>query len=168
MNKLNGFLYGLLSSASFGLIPLFTIPAMREGMNFESILFYRFLFACLALGCILLLDKQSFHIKRKEIPSLMLLAFLYLMSAVFLFLCYRPRSGRCLLPLLWRQFGRNYRPRIVYRPPVGFGICTLSGYGQPAQNRTDEGITAYFLCFPVRHALIAGRHRYYYRHTNHP
>lgn len=50
MNKLNGFLYGLLSSASFGLIPLFTIPAMREGMNFESILFYRFLFACLALG----------------------------------------------------------------------------------------------------------------------
>ena len=33
MNKLNGFLYGLLSSASFGLIPLFTIPAMREGMN---------------------------------------------------------------------------------------------------------------------------------------
>ena len=38
MNKLNGFLYGLLSSASFGLIPLFTIPAMREGMNFESCL----------------------------------------------------------------------------------------------------------------------------------
>ena len=62
---------------------------MREGMNFESILFYRFLFACLALGCILLLDKQSFHIKRKEIPSLMLLAFLYLMSAVFLFWGYK-------------------------------------------------------------------------------
>ena len=79
----------MLSSASFGLIPLFTIPAMREGMNFESILFYRFLFACLALGCILLLDKQSFHIKRKEIPSLMLLAFLYLMSAVFLFWGYK-------------------------------------------------------------------------------
>ena len=200
MNKLNG----LLSSASFGLIPLFTIPAMREGMNFESILFYRFLFACLALGCILLLDKQSFHIKRKEIPSLMLLAFLYLMSAVFLFwgykfmasgvattihfmypvlttlimmIFFRERKSTwrffaialaVVLPLLWRQFGRNYRPRIVYRPPVGFGICTLSGYGQPAQNRTDEGITAYFLCFPVRHALIAGRHRYYYRHTNHP
>ena len=89
MNKFNGFLYGLLSSASFGLIPLFTIPAMREGMHFESILFYRFLFACLALGCILLLDKQSFRISRKEIPSLSLLAFLYLMSAVFLFWGYK-------------------------------------------------------------------------------
>ena len=45
MNKLNGFLYGLLSSASFGLIPLFTIPVMRQGMQFESILLYRFAFA---------------------------------------------------------------------------------------------------------------------------
>ena len=49
MNKLNGFLYGLLSSASFGLIPMFTIPAMQQGMQFESILLYRFAFATLAL-----------------------------------------------------------------------------------------------------------------------
>lgn len=84
MNKFNGFLYGLLSSASFGLIPLFTIPAMHRGMNFESILFYRFLFATIALGCILLLDKQSFRIRLKEIPSLILLAFFYLASSLFL------------------------------------------------------------------------------------
>lgn len=89
MNKFNGFLYGLLSSASFGLIPLFTIPAMRHGMNFESILFYRFLFATIALGCILLLDKQSFRLQRRDIPPLMLLAFFYLISAVFLFWGYK-------------------------------------------------------------------------------
>ena len=62
MNKLNGFLYGLLSSASFGLIPMFTIPAMQQGMQFESILLYRFAFATLALGVILLIDGQSFHV----------------------------------------------------------------------------------------------------------
>ena len=67
MNKLNGFLYGLLSSASFGLIPLFTIPVMRQGMQFESILLYRFAFATLALGLILLLDGQSFRINRRDI-----------------------------------------------------------------------------------------------------
>ena len=89
MNKLNGFLYGLLSSASFGLIPLFTIPVMRQGMQFESILLYRFAFATLALGLILLLDGQSFRINRRNIPSLVLLAFLYLMSAVFLFWGYK-------------------------------------------------------------------------------
>lgn len=89
MNKINGFLYGLLSSASFGLIPLFTLPAMQQGMHFESILFYRFVLAALALGAILLLDKQSFRIEKREIPSLILLALLYLMSAVFLFWGYK-------------------------------------------------------------------------------
>jgi RarD protein len=89
MNKINGFLYGLLSSASFGLIPLFAIPIMRQGMQFESILLYRFLFACLALATILLLTKQSFRIRIKEIPSLLLLAFLYDASAVFLFWGYK-------------------------------------------------------------------------------
>lgn len=89
MNKLNGFLYGLLSSASFGLIPMFTIPAMRQGMQFESILLYRFAFATLALGAILLIDGQSFRINRRDIPSLLLLAFFYLISAVFLFWGYK-------------------------------------------------------------------------------
>lgn len=89
MNKINGFLYGLLSSASFGLIPLFTIPAMRQGMEFWSILLYRFLFAMLALAGILLLDKQSFRIQRKEILPLLWLAFLYDTSAVFLFWGYK-------------------------------------------------------------------------------
>ena len=89
MNKLNGFLYGLLSSASFGLIPMFTIPAMQQGMQFESILLYRFAFATLALGVILLIDGQSFRINRPDIPSLLLLAFFYLISAVFLFWGYK-------------------------------------------------------------------------------
>lgn len=89
MNKINGFLYGLLSSASFGLIPLFALPAMQQGMHFESILLYRFVFAALALGAILLLNGQSFRIQQKEIPSLLLLAFLYLVSAVFLFWGYQ-------------------------------------------------------------------------------
>lgn len=89
MNKINGFLYGLLSSASFGLIPLFAIPAMQNGMQFDSILLYRFIFACIALGCILLLDRQSFRISRKDILPLLLLTLLYLMSAVFLFWGYK-------------------------------------------------------------------------------
>ena len=89
MNKLNGFLFGLLSSASFGLIPMLTIPAMQQGMQFESILLYRFAFATLALGVILLIDGQSFRINRRDIPSLLLLAFFYLISAVFLFWGYK-------------------------------------------------------------------------------
>lgn len=89
MNKINGFLYALLSSASFGLIPLFTIPTMCQGMEFWSVLLYRFLFAMLALAGILLLDKQSFRIRKQEILPLLLLAFFYDSSAVFLFWGYQ-------------------------------------------------------------------------------
>ena len=68
---------------------MFTIPAMQQGMQFESILLYRFAFATLALGVILLIDGQSFRINRRDIPSLLLLAFFYLISAVFLFWGYK-------------------------------------------------------------------------------
>ena len=88
MNKFNGFLYGLLSSASFGLIPLFTIPIMWQGMEFGSILLYRFIFATIALAFIMLISKESFRIQREEIFPLCFLAFLYLMSALFLFWSY--------------------------------------------------------------------------------
>lgn len=43
MNKLKGFIYGLATSVTFGLIPLFTLPLMQGGMPLDSILFYRFL-----------------------------------------------------------------------------------------------------------------------------
>ena len=89
MNKFNGILYGLLSSASFGLIPLFTIPIMWQGMEFGSILLYRFIFAAIALAIIMLLSKESFKITRRDIAPLGLLSFLYLMSALFLFWGYK-------------------------------------------------------------------------------
>lgn len=60
-----------------------------KGCQFESILLYRFAFATLALGVILLIDGQSFRINRRDIPSLLLLAFFYLISAVFLFWGYK-------------------------------------------------------------------------------
>ena len=43
-NNLKGFAYGIATSVTFGLIPLFTLPLMEKGMRFDSILFYRFLF----------------------------------------------------------------------------------------------------------------------------
>ena len=129
MNKVNGFLYGLLSSASFGLIPLFTIPAMQAGMQFESILFYRFLFACMALGGILLINGQSFRISRRDIPSLLLLAILYLMSAVFLMMLFfkEKKSG-------WR---------IAAIASAVIGVYFLSG------GNTETGSFSFFGLFIV-------------------
>ena len=75
MNNLKGFAFGILTSATFGLIPLFTLPLMAKGMQFDSILFYRFLFAALALASIMAAKKESFHADKRDIPVLILLVF---------------------------------------------------------------------------------------------
>ncbi|WP_301705415.1 DMT family transporter [uncultured Parabacteroides sp.] len=93
MNNLKGFAFGILTSATFGLIPLFTLPLMAKGMQFDSILFYRFLFAALALTGIMAAKKESFHVEKREIPVLVLLGFFYTASAMFLFWGYNFMSA---------------------------------------------------------------------------
>lgn len=89
MNKLNGFLYGIISSASFGLIPLFAIPAMQHGMDFMNVITYRFLFATIALAIFLKVRKVSFAIEKSDLPTLLLLSVFYIVSSVFLLWGYK-------------------------------------------------------------------------------
>ena len=88
VNKFKGYVYGIITSVTFGMIPLFSLPLMAKGMSYDSILFYRFLFATAALGIMLLVTGQSFRISRKDIPVIILLGFFYTGSAMFLFKGY--------------------------------------------------------------------------------
>lgn len=92
-NNIKGFTYGFITSATFGLIPLFTLPLMEKGMQFDSILFYRFLFAAIALTGVMGYKKESFHVNKREIPVLILLGFFYTTSAMFLFWGYNFMSA---------------------------------------------------------------------------
>lgn len=87
-NSFKGYFYGIATSVTFGLIPLFTLPLMAKGMNYDSILFYRFLFATVALGIMLRITGQSYRIEKKDIPVLLLLGCFYTASAMFLFWGY--------------------------------------------------------------------------------
>lgn len=84
VSTFKGFLYGIATSVTFGLIPLFTLPLMKEGMPFDSIIVYRFSLATLALALMMKLHKESFRIERSDIPVLMLLALFYTASSLFL------------------------------------------------------------------------------------
>lgn len=88
MNSIKGLIYGIVTSVTFGLIPLFTLPLMKEGMSLDSILFYRFLFATIALGIMMKVDKEPFAIKMNDLPLLVLLSTYYMVSAQFLFWGY--------------------------------------------------------------------------------
>lgn len=87
-SKLKGFFYGLVTSVTFGLIPLFTLPLMQKGLQSDSILFYRFVTATLALGTMMLIKGESFRIHWKDVPLLIVMALFYTASSMFLLYGY--------------------------------------------------------------------------------
>lgn len=81
-----GFLLGLFSSATFGLIPLFTLPLLHAGMTSESALFYRFLIASITLGGVLALRRERFRARGIDLCKLAGMSFMYTSAALLLFL----------------------------------------------------------------------------------
>ena len=78
----------MATSVTFGLIPLFTLPLIGKGMVYDSILFYRFLFASLALAAVMLDKKQTYRRDLRARPVFILLAFFYPFSSLFLLYGY--------------------------------------------------------------------------------
>ena len=93
MNKLKGVTCGLISSSTFGLIPLFTLPVLKSGMTVPSLLFYRYLFAALLMGGLLLTRSISLKVSLGELLQLMGLALMAALSALLLFEGYQYLSS---------------------------------------------------------------------------
>ena len=77
MNSPKGLFYAIISSSTFGLVPLFAIPALQAGIPLNSVVFYRFLFSSILLGIILCIRKTNFKISGKQALIIFGLAFLY-------------------------------------------------------------------------------------------
>ena len=80
-----GFLLALLSSAAFGLIPLFSLPLMHGGMSAACVLFYRFLFGSLSLGLIIVLRHERLAAPARELGALALFSIMYALAALLMF-----------------------------------------------------------------------------------
>ncbi len=88
MKSLKGILFALISSGTFGLIPLFSIQLMEEDMEVSSILFYRFLLSTIIMGAICIIRKECFKISRKFIFTIIALSALYAATALLLVYSY--------------------------------------------------------------------------------
>ena len=55
-----------IAAATYGMNPLFALPLYEAGMNPESVLFFRYLFAIPVLGAMIKLRGRDFKLKRKE------------------------------------------------------------------------------------------------------
>lgn len=78
----------MATSVTFGLIPLFTLPLMRAGLASDSILFYRFFVATIALGLMMLMKKESFKIYLRDLLVIVPLSASYSLSSMFLIYGY--------------------------------------------------------------------------------
>lgn len=87
-NALIGYPAGIISGIAYGLNPLFAMPLMRDGASVESVLFFRYGFAVLILGAILLADRQNFKVNLKQAGVLLILGLLYTSSSIMLFSAY--------------------------------------------------------------------------------
>lgn len=88
-NNISGVFYAVVSSASFGLIPLFSISLMDTGIAMPSILFYRFAVAAAIMAIVVLLTGRNFRIERRYMPSVVWLSLLYAITAILLLASYR-------------------------------------------------------------------------------
>lgn len=86
--KAKGYMLGAIAAATYGMNPLFALPLYKDGMDTDSVLFFRYLFAIPLLGIMLKVRGRSFKIARKEVLPLVLMGLLVALSSLTLFLSY--------------------------------------------------------------------------------
>ena len=80
-----GVILAIISAICYGMNPLGALFLYEEGLNVNSVIFYRFIFASILLAIFMIIKKDSFYLKFKEIILLALLGLLFGISAISLF-----------------------------------------------------------------------------------
>jgi len=89
MRNYLGYIYAIISASTFGLIPMFSIPAINAGMSVNSALFYRYLISTIILVTFLIIKKKNIRVKREELTTLAGLILLGGTTALFLMNSFR-------------------------------------------------------------------------------
>jgi len=87
-NTAKGYILGAIAAATYGMNPLFALPLYQAGMDPDSVLFFRYLFAIPIIGIMIKARGRNFKLKKKEIPLLMVTGLLVAVSSLSLFQSY--------------------------------------------------------------------------------
>lgn len=168
---IKGYSNAILSAASFGLIPLFTIPILNEGMGSSSVLMYRFAFGCLIMLGILMFNKTRMYIGFGDFLRILFLSSLYAVSAIALLEGYKYMPGgiattllfsypvwTALLSIAFLHEHLSRRTTVAIILAVG-GVALLSGLGGGGEIKSFLGpvfemlagllYAVYMVTFPV-------------------
>lgn len=84
-SKIKGTICGIFAAISYGMNPLGALNLYQEGLNVNSVIFYRYGLATTILALIMLAQKKSFAITRREFAVLSVLGVLMVVSSLTLF-----------------------------------------------------------------------------------
>ena len=84
-NKAKGYLLAAISSATYGMNPLFSLPLFEDGMSVDSVLFFRYLFAVPMVAIMLKSRGRSFAVSRKEVWPLLLVGVFFVLSSIVMY-----------------------------------------------------------------------------------
>lgn len=87
-NKAKGYLLAAVSSATYGMNPLFSLPLYADSMSVDSVLFFRYLFAVPMVALMVKSRGRSFSVSRNEILPLLLVGVFFVLSSITLFRSY--------------------------------------------------------------------------------
>ena len=95
--KTKGYILGIIAAAAYGMNPLFALPLYKAGMNPDSVLFFRYLFAIPVLGIMIKARGRNFKLQRKEVLPLVIMGLLVALSCPYrIFLSqYNRYAGGC-------------------------------------------------------------------------
>ena len=83
--KIKGSICGIASAITYGLNPLGALNLYSDGVNVDSVIFYRYGLAMIVLGGAMLLQKHPFAIGRRELAICFLLGVIFALSSIALF-----------------------------------------------------------------------------------
>ena len=133
MDRFKGFVYGMIAASTFGLIPLFTLPTMAEGLTTDSILTYRMFLACLFVLILMRVRGVSLRTNLKELRWFAFLGFFYYGSAALLFQGYHTMSSGMATtlhfpyPIVFRQRTSIYTVIAIALGLSGVALLSLRG-----------------------------------------
>lgn len=100
-SKLKGTLCGIGAAVSYGLNPLGALPLYADGVNTNTVLFFRYSIAVILLAAFMLFKRQSFAVTKKEISVLSVLGVLFVTSSLTLFLSFHYMAAGIASTLLF-------------------------------------------------------------------
>jgi len=88
-DRVKGYFFGILSAVCYGLNPLGALHLYQEGVNVNSVLFYRYALAAVILAVVMFFRKgEKISSGRREVQTMSILGVLFAISSLTLYAAY--------------------------------------------------------------------------------